>query len=239
MLHTVNDLINLSIRAADGEIGSVEDVYFDDEQWKVRYFVVDTGKWLPGRLVLISPFSVMRVDWENGTIDVDMNREKVKSSPDVDTAMPISRREQIEYHRHFGWPHYWPSTGVLGPGMAAGSAAEAPMVPPGLDEEIGREEEELSEEEAHLRSAAEMIGYGILAQDGDIGQVDDFLVEEEDWSIQSLVVETSSWWSGSEVVIPPGSVGKIDWAGQTVTVNLKRQEIRERPEFDRSSLRMR
>jgi uncharacterized protein YrrD len=236
MMRTVNELIKLSLRAVDGEIGAVEDVYFDDEQWKIRYFIVDTGKWLPGRLVLISPVSLMRVDWEKKGIDVDMTRQKVKDSPDVDTKMPISRREQIEYHRHFGWPHYWPSSGVLGPGMAAGSATEAPMVPPGLPE--GAElEEEISEEEAHLRSAVEVIGYGIRAQDGDIGQVSDLLVKENNWSIQALVVDTSSWWSGSEVVIPPGSVSSIDWAGQLVTVDLTRRQIKERPEFDRSTLR--
>lgn len=237
MLHTVNDLINRSLRAADGEIGSIEDIYFDDEQWKIRYFVVDTGKWLPGRLVLVSPLSVTKVDWDNKTIDVDMTREKVKNSPDVDTKMPISRREQIEYHRYFGWPHYWPSTGVLGPGMAAGSAAEAPMVPPGLPADL--EGDEVSEEEAHLRSAVEVIGYVINAQDGDIGQVTDLVVDEHDWSIESLVVDTSSWWSGSEVVIEPGDVKDIDWAGQLVTVDLTRSAIRERPEFDRSMLRSR
>lgn len=68
MLHSASELTGHAIEAADGRIGSVKDVYFDDEHRTVRYLVADTGTWLPGRRVLLPPHAVERVDgWTRAT----------------------------------------------------------------------------------------------------------------------------------------------------------------------------
>ena len=72
MLRSVNDLKGFEIVATDGEIGDVEQFYFDDERWALRYIVVNTGNWLAGRQVLVAPFSVMQVDRENSKLHVTL-----------------------------------------------------------------------------------------------------------------------------------------------------------------------
>src|SRR5687768_3585048 len=96
----------LTIAAADGDIGSVKDLYFDDGSWTVRYLVVDTGAWLPGRQVLISPMSVN----QPVTLDrvfVDLTREQVKDSPPVESDLPVNRQNELELSRHYRYPYYW------------------------------------------------------------------------------------------------------------------------------------
>ncbi len=59
MLRNAKDLHGFKIRATDGELGTVDQLYFDDETWAIRYLMVETGGWLGGRRVLISPISVI------------------------------------------------------------------------------------------------------------------------------------------------------------------------------------
>lgn len=65
MFRTMSELIGYSIHATDANIGGVSALLFDDEHWNVRYFVVDTGKWLPGRKVPISPISIRQASWSS------------------------------------------------------------------------------------------------------------------------------------------------------------------------------
>ncbi len=81
----MNDLKGFDILATDGEIGDVEELYFDDEQWAVRYIVVNNGSWLSGRQVLISPFSVTQVDRDNRKLHLCLTQDRVEKSPNIDT----------------------------------------------------------------------------------------------------------------------------------------------------------
>jgi len=77
MLHTVTALERMSLRAKDGNIGTVKDTYFDGDAWILRYFVADAGRWLPGRSVLVSPLSVTAIDWPRFTLELDLTRQQV------------------------------------------------------------------------------------------------------------------------------------------------------------------
>ena len=103
MLRQVDALTKCSVRATDGAIGRVTDAYFDDQQWAVRYLVVDTGMWL-GWHVLISPQSITALDWDGGTIDVALTRDQVERSPRADLQHPLSRLYESEFYTHFGYP---------------------------------------------------------------------------------------------------------------------------------------
>jgi len=109
MPQSTNGLHSFKIHARDGEIGTLEDLYFDDGQWIVRYLVVDTGKWLPGRRVLIAPASVQTVDWSARTIQVNLTRDQVRNSPDAGADKPVSRQHEEELSAYYGWPSYWMS----------------------------------------------------------------------------------------------------------------------------------
>jgi hypothetical protein len=235
-------LREFALRATDEDIGHVEDLYFDDD-WQVRYFVVNTGSWLLGRQVLISPFAVHAPLWEERVLPVDLTREQVENSPDVDLDQPISRQYQTALHGYYGWPTYW-----AGGAVAGAAAPMPPVIPPTAAAPIPPEESYTADEAmrvedvdagtrefgSDLHSAQEVIGYHIQATDGEIGHVDDFFVSEEDWTIRYVMVDTRNWLPGRKVLIGPDWITDIDWQEEKVVVDHTRNQVKESPEFDPS-----
>jgi uncharacterized protein YrrD len=107
MLMNAHNLKGAAIIARDGAIGAIDDFYFDDEKWTVRYLVVDTGAWLFRRDVLISPISIQKVDEANNQVLVNLTRDQVKDSPDIDTQKPVSRQHETAVMNYYGYPIYW------------------------------------------------------------------------------------------------------------------------------------
>ena len=107
MLRNAKVLKGFRIRATDGEIGTVTQFYFDDESWAIRYLMVDTGGWLDGRTVLISPISVIYTDWDEERLDVSLTKKQVENSPDINTHLPVSRQHEAQYFGYYGYPYYW------------------------------------------------------------------------------------------------------------------------------------
>ena len=116
MLCKTGILMGHTIRATDGELGSVEDFYFDDERWTIRYLVIDTSRWLPGRKVLISPISVTATDYNDKKILVSLTKQQVENSPDIDTHKPMSRQHETDIYDYYGYPYYWPAPSFAGAG---------------------------------------------------------------------------------------------------------------------------
>src|SRR5689334_4092581 len=114
MIRGADGLKGFTIGATDGEVGGVNDLYFDDERWVIRYLVVDTGNWLPGRKVLISPHAVRTTQWELRRVDVALTRQQVKGSPDIDTDKPVSRQHEAAFFSYYGYPAYWDGTSLWG-----------------------------------------------------------------------------------------------------------------------------
>jgi hypothetical protein len=231
MLRSIRNLKSSQVLATDGGIGSVDQFFFDDERWTVRYLIVDTGNWLPGRRVLISPFSIRNVDWIAGTVSLSITRGIVESSPDIDTHKPVSRQQESAYLRYYGYPYYWGGAGLWGPrpypaGLGAANAAEARAR---VEAEM---EEARAKGDAHLRSSKEVIGYHLQATDGELGHVEDFLVEDESWAIRYIVVDTSNWWFGKKVLVSPEWIREVSWNQKKVYVDLTRQSVKAAPEYD-------
>ncbi|MBK9444229.1 MAG: PRC-barrel domain-containing protein [Comamonadaceae bacterium] len=119
MLHSTQEMKDYAIGATDGEIGHVVDFFFDDQSWVIRYLVVETGSWLMSRKVLISPFALQDADWMHKRLPVQITREQVKHSPDVDTQKPVSRQHEMAYADYYGYPYYWDGSGLWGDGLYA------------------------------------------------------------------------------------------------------------------------
>src|SRR2546427_12950240 len=117
MLRSAGEMHGFVIGARDGDVGHVDQFFFDDEKWTIRYLIVDTGNWLSGRNVLVSPMAVTTADWENRRLCVNLTRRQVEDSPDIDTARPISRRDEIAYAGYYGWPYYWGGIDLWGTSM--------------------------------------------------------------------------------------------------------------------------
>ncbi|MEO9078358.1 MAG: PRC-barrel domain-containing protein [Rhodanobacter sp.] len=240
MLDTVKHLEHYAIEAADGSIGHVRDVYFDDHSWVVRYLVVDTGGWLPGRKVLISPISVIGTNVEDRVLTLSLTREQVKESPDIDTDKPISRQHELSLLGYYGYPYYWGTGGLWGTGSFPAmllNASERGTAIPAHREDIERvvETGEAGSDphaDVHLRSCSAVTGYRIEAADGHMGEVKDFLVEESTWAIRYLIVNTSEWWSGHDVLVAVRWIDSVRWMDNAVTVTLTRQAVKDSPAFD-------
>ncbi len=229
MLRSINSIIGYRLEATDGEFGRCKDFLFDDEKWVTRYMVVDTGKWLPGRKVLISPISVEEPDWESQHLPVKLSRERIEKSPALAEHEPVSRKFERLYFDHFAWPYYWVGENFWG-------IQPYPLVPPvPLPEDAVRMKKEKEEiEESHLRSYKAVKGYHIEATDGAIGHVEDFILDDDTWVFRYMVVDTRKWLSGRKVLISLGWIESVDWLESAVTVDLNVEMVKNSPEYDPS-----
>jgi hypothetical protein len=212
MFWTASRLGDFELQATDGPIGAIRDCLIDDRAWKLRWFVVDTGTWLPGRRVLITPDRIEATGGETGgetgdvppEIGVAISRAEVKASPPSDEKAGVSREYEEALVGHYGWQSYWTGLGHAPP-------------PEGQPE---------------LCSADDLLGYHIVAEDGRIGHVDEILIDPDQWVVRYLVVDTRDWWPGKLVLLVPQAIAAIEAESRTVRVKLTREQIRNGPAFD-------
>ena len=227
MLTNAAHLKGISIRATDGEIGTVDQFYFDDDTWAIRYLTVETGGWLGGRLVLISPFSLAHTDWQESRLDVALTKKQVENSPDINTHQPVSRQHEAAYLGYYGYPYYWGGPNLWGPAFyPAGLAIPAIASTEAMAARIERESTD-----SHLRSAEAVTGYSIEAADGDIGHVDGFVVDDEAWAIRYIEVATRNWWPGKKVLVSPAWIERVSWPESKVHAGLSREAIKDAPQY--------
>jgi hypothetical protein len=230
MLRHAKQLEKYELRARDGKIGHVQDFFFDDRSWTVRYLVVDTGSWLNSRRVLISPTAVSGAEWERKLLPVNLTREQVRGSPGVETETPVSREQEVALTQYYNWPAYWGAAGFPDVGFAVHTL---PVVPPEVvARDAARRAGSAVEQEHHLRSVRAVTGHAIEATDGAIGHVDDFLIDDRSWAIRYVVVDTRNWWPGKKVVIAPEWIHEVGWDEAKVFVDLARDTIKAGPAYD-------
>jgi hypothetical protein len=233
MLRSTNELNGYTIHATDGDIGEVVQFYFDDERWTIRYLVAHTGGWLMGRRVLISPAALGRVDWDSHRVHVNMTKERVENSPSIDTDRPVSRQHETDYYNYYGYPYYWSGPYVWGP---VPYPAYPPVPPEGAAGSVERDVAQAprQDDDVHLRSTQEVTNYYIEASDGDIGHVEDFLIDDESWTIRYVAVDTRNWWPGKKVLVSPEWIRSVSWSDSRVYVELTRDKIKNAPEYNPS-----
>ena len=209
MEHNINSLLGYGIEAVDGEIGKIEDFYFDDETWIIRYIVVKTGDWLSGRKVLISVKALTHTGIKDGLFPLNITQEQIRTSPDINTEKPVSRQQEAMLNKHHFWQNYWGS-GYYGGEM--GITNRQPLRIKNLDPDPGVE--------VHLRSILQVSGYAIHATDGEIGHINDFIVNDQNWTLVELVVDTHNWIGGKKVLIEVTHVHSISFLSWLVYVDI-------------------
>jgi len=238
MIYTLREFEGYSIAASNGPIGSVKDIYFDDDAWIIRYFVVETGSWLNHRRVLLSARNLTAVPTSRW-LSIDATREQVRDGPPVETDLPVSRRRERELFAYYGWAPYWgmsPIGGGIDPGaiVIPPTAIDAPTTSSAAianAQTAGRTHTD--ENDPHLRSVREVRGYSISARDGSIGKLEDLLVDTDTWDIRALAIDTRKWLPGGRtVLIPPPTVCAVRWSDTDLVVDLTRDEIQNGPPFD-------
>jgi hypothetical protein len=226
MLRSIQQLYRDKLGASDGDIGHVKDFFFDDQTWAVRYVVADTGSWLPGRQVLISPHAFNGFHQAGKLLRVNLTRKQIENSPPIESHKPVSRQYEDEYYRYYGWPYYWQGNGLWG--MSGFPILELPPkpLPNGPATENGQPHEPA---ETHLRSTQAVNGYHLQTSDGITGHVCDFMMDDQSWAICQLVIKTGHRFSGKEVQIPARAVDRISWDESKVFVNLTREAVELSP----------
>jgi len=227
MLQSIKQLFGDKLGASDGEIGHVKDLYFDDQHWTVRYLVADTGSWLTGRQMLISPRAFSSLYQPGKLLLVNLTRKQIENSPSIESHKPVSRQYEEEYYRYYGWPYYWDGGGVWG--MSGFPILESPARP-FTHEPAAAKGSQPNRADVHLRSAQAVNGYQIKASDGMIGYICDFMMDVPSWAIRQLVIKTGHRFSGKEVQIPASSVDRISYEESTVFVKLTREAVEHSPQ---------
>lgn len=232
MLRSVKKLEGFSVGATDGEIGKVSEFYFDDLTWTIRYMVVKTGGWLTERKVLISPEALLGPDWDEQVLPVNLTKDQVKNSPDINTDKPVSKQEEESLFAYYPWQNYYDA------GFFGGTGIINTMPPfPITGKNVSNQDDiEKKHDDSHLRSTDDVKGYTIHAVDGAIGDVSDFLIDEASWKIRFVVVDTGDWLPGKKVLLSPQWIKGVDWAMEEVTVNVNKKAVQDSPEYDTSKL---
>ena len=231
MLQSINDLKGYSIVATDGEIGNIEEFYFDDTNYVLRYIVANTGNWLTGKQHLISPFRITHLDKENRKIRIALTKKQVMESPGVSKHLPVSRQMEKLVSDYYGNEYYWDARPNLNPAQLAVANGAAATVRSAVTAGTHKVAEPLPD--VHLRSVQEVASYEISAIDGVIGTVEDFIIETDDWKINYLTIDTGRWLPGKHVLISSGWIDQINWSYRKVAVNLTQDQIEKSPNYEK------
>jgi len=227
----INNLIGYNLEATDGNIGKVEEFYFEDTTWVIRYIIIKTGNWLSYRMVLIAPQAIVKRNAMPGIFPVNLSKEQIRTSPDIDTDKPVSRQQVMELYGHYAWQRYG------GSGFYAGGSAAAMDNVPITDEKIMKEadpNDKRSDDDLHLRSTKKIMGYHIHASDGDFGHVSDFIFDDVKWQIMHLVVDSHNWFGGKKFLIETGTIKEIQWENSKVILDISINSLKDCPAFDES-----
>lgn len=209
MLYKINSIKDYALNAIDGQIGKVNQFYFDDVSWEIRYAVVDTGKktdptdnWFTGRQVLLPPANIKAISAVKQMLDTNLTRKEIEESPATITDRPVSKQTEEGGYNALGWPVSW-----YGP--------EEPSKP----------------WDPNLRSTKEVTGYHVQALDGELGHIEDFILDDVTWTVRYLILDTRNWWPGKKVLIAPPWIKEVCWEESKVYVTLTREQIQQAPEF--------
>ena len=233
MLWDASAINGYSIEASDGRIGTVSDMLFDDAGWAIRWLVVDTGNWLAGRTVLLPLSALVRPDRALRRFLVELTMQQVKDSPDVKTDQPVSRQTEAHIYNYYSWDPYWDNNFFPISEVMVTSFTEL-LHPPGYAPHYPDSADAQPNDDPHLRSIAVVTGHHVHATDGEIGHVEDFLVDDSDWNVRYLIVNTRNWWPGEKVLISPRSVREIGWTDKLVHLDVNCQKVRGSPSYDPS-----
>ncbi len=231
MLIAASAFTGFSIEALDGSVGHVKDLLFDDTTWKIRWLVIDTGHWLSGRRVLLHPSAISDIDHGAPALRFALTRAQIEASPDISQDEPVSLQMQHSLYAYYGWTPLW------GASYFGANAIASPLsAPPYFGVELERDNRETGlfadQGDPELRSAREITGYHLAATDGDIGHVDNLLIDDAAWGIRYLVVSTHNWWPGKQVLLSPFAVTGVTWAERRIAVDVTREQVKTSPTWD-------
>jgi hypothetical protein len=245
MLFAVTGLQGCPVEGSDGRVGTVKDFLFDDQSWKVRWMVVDTGHWLPGRQILIHPSAIAPLDLalpakrvlpmmtrgDTLVVSVHLTQQQIEASPEAREDEPVTKQMEADLYDYYGWDPYWGAT-HFGANAIVTPGSEPPIVAEAAARQVADTESHPGDGDPHLRSVTSVNGYQVHATDGELGHVENFLADDANWDIRYLVIATRDWWPGKHVQLAPYAVKEIDWFEHHIKVNVTRDQVKSSPAWD-------
>ncbi len=232
VLHSLKNLSGYSIIVAEGELGKVEQFYFDDEKWAVRYIVVNLGSWPTREKVLVSPIVVQEIDTANRKIVTKLTRDQLIQSPDIEMDLPISRQMEMQYLDYYKWPYYWTGAGIWGTDATLQGGFS---IPPSFEHpefDMGTMPTNVDKSDSHLRSTKEVFGYRVDAIDAEFGKLRDFIVDLSNWSVRYLVIDLRKWLPSKTVLISREWVESFSFRQRKIRVSSSQKEIQGSPGYN-------
>ncbi|MGW8314178.1 MAG: hypothetical protein ACWGNV_01150 [Bacteroidales bacterium] len=225
MKRSLKNLTGYSLEGNDGTQGKVNDLLFDEETWVVRYVDANIDGIRDRQRILIPRFFLATPDWQEKKIRVDLNREEIASCPDINEKSPVSREYERALIKHFSIEEYWPTMYSAPAGAGVFYPPRPIRIPTKLVDE--------KELDTSLRSFGEVKGYSIKGNEDRFGQVRDLIMDDVDWQVVYLIIDTSSWkpWSKS-VVLSVSWLETVSYEKHEVAIAMDPDRIKEAPEFD-------
>lgn len=226
MLRQANEFKSFKLRALDGDIGNVRDLLFDDKHWTVRYLAAETGGWLSGRGIVVSPYALDSVNEDERVVPVSLTKKQVEDSPALSRDQAVSRQYEEHYNDFYALPEYWDGPYSWGANAYIVRSRDQAREPSHRERGLASD--------LHTTNAA--TGLHVQALDGELGHVEDFIIDDETWAIRYLIIDTKAWWAGKHVLVAPQWIERISWQESKVYVSLSRERIQLSQEYIPNSL---
>jgi len=225
MLRQFKTLQGCTLVAPDGDVGTVREFYFEDDGWTVRYLVIEIPGWMRERRILIMPNVLDEVDAQGGTIAIKFTKQQARTSPPLDSEKPAGRQHEKSLHEHHDSDPYQAIKGM---------AALTRVLTPDSDSDAGKAAaKNQAKMGRQLLSSNELVtSYTLHAQDADIGVVEDFILDDEEWGVRYLVIRTRVWFSDKQVLLPFEWIERISLESENIFVNLPSSVIQNAPRYD-------
>jgi len=226
MLVKVKELSGYKLYSLNGDIGAVQEFYFDDKFWTIRYLVANSGNWLTGRQVLISPYALVDVRRDTKRISINLSMNQIEESPSLDSDKPVSKQFEEAYYGYYGWPVYWGGPYMWGSYPYLERDRKDWLEATRIDDVW----------DPNLRSTSEVSGYHVQASDGAVGHVDDFIIDDETWAIRYLIIGIKNWWPGEKLLVSPRWINRVSWSDKKVFMDLSQDAIKNSPKYSDDAL---
>jgi uncharacterized protein YrrD len=231
MLIVGSSLVGYGIEAHDGELGTISDFLFDSRSWGFRWLVVETGSWFSERKVLIHPSAIENVDHGAGSLKLHLTRQEIQDSPGIAMDQPMSRQKEVLLYDYYGLDPLW-GMGLYDMDVLGGYIGPPRYFGPKDMNRAMAMAERLEDDDTDLHSLAVLKGTHVHATDGNIGHVENIIIDDGSWDMRYLIINTSNWWMGKHVLISPYAVADISWANQQISLNVSQEKVKESPPWD-------
>ena len=219
MLRILTSFYGYTVKANDGDVGTVHEFLFEDNLWEIKHVVVKIGDWLASRKVSVPIEVVGRPDLTMSSLRVGLTVQEIEGCPALGAEQPGVIPEE------FGW---------LGP-MLPGGPAPLPLAT--INPPIKDTESHLPESESNgrnLHSTRDIVGFHVQSSTEQIGHLEDFVLDDEHWRIRYLVIGTRNLSSGRHILLSPSWISTALWNENRIYVDFRRDSVEQSPAYDPS-----